>query len=105
MPWELTGNAGTNPAINFVGTTDNEPLVIKTNGGEALRIDAQGHVGIGTPNPVSALHVQGHFTLDPQGTGANDPILFTGTGPGELNRYLELINSLEPNASLPFHPP
>lgn len=27
--WGLTGNAGTNPATNFLGTTDNAPLVIK----------------------------------------------------------------------------
>jgi len=29
--WLLTGNAGTNPAVNFIGTTDNQPLVIKVN--------------------------------------------------------------------------
>ncbi|HRH33521.1 MAG TPA: tail fiber domain-containing protein [Catalimonadaceae bacterium] len=29
--WALTGNSGTNPAINFMGTTDNVPLVIKAN--------------------------------------------------------------------------
>ncbi|HNS17077.1 MAG TPA: tail fiber domain-containing protein [Bacteroidales bacterium] len=29
--WELTGNAGTNPAVNFVGTTDNQPLRFKVN--------------------------------------------------------------------------
>jgi hypothetical protein len=29
--WSLTGNAGTNPAVNFIGTTDAQPLVFKTN--------------------------------------------------------------------------
>ncbi len=29
--WDLTGNAGTNAAINFIGTTDNTSLVFKTN--------------------------------------------------------------------------
>jgi hypothetical protein len=28
--WLLTGNAGTNPAVNFLGTTDAQPLVIAT---------------------------------------------------------------------------
>src|SRR5205823_13752692 len=27
----LTGHISTNPALNFLGTTDNPPLVIKTN--------------------------------------------------------------------------
>ena len=29
--WSLTGNAGTNPAINFIGTTDNQPIIFKVN--------------------------------------------------------------------------
>jgi len=29
--WLLTGNAGTNPLVNFLGTTDANPLVIATN--------------------------------------------------------------------------
>ncbi len=35
--WNLTGNAGTNPASNFIGTTDYQPLLFKVNnmkGGE-----------------------------------------------------------------------
>jgi|APLak6261674355_1056100.scaffolds.fasta_scaffold00204_10 hypothetical protein len=44
MSWELTGNSGTNPATNFLGTTDSQPLVIKTNGAEAMRIDPEGNI-------------------------------------------------------------
>src|SRR5436189_5264015 len=29
--WSLTGNSGTNPSTNFVGTTDTEALVFKVN--------------------------------------------------------------------------
>ncbi|MFT3681538.1 MAG: tail fiber domain-containing protein [Ferruginibacter sp.] len=29
--WSVTGNSSTNSNINFIGTTDNQPLVIKTN--------------------------------------------------------------------------
>lgn len=57
--WALTGNAGTNPSVDSVGTTDNEPLAIKTNGQERLRVDASGNVGIGTNAPVTRLHLSG----------------------------------------------
>jgi hypothetical protein len=57
MPWELTGNTNTNENINFLGTTDQHALVVKTKGKEALRIDPNGNVGIGTTNPVSKLEI------------------------------------------------
>ena len=37
--WSLTGNAGTSPPANFLGTTDNQALEIHVNGGRALRIE------------------------------------------------------------------
>jgi hypothetical protein len=37
--WALTGNAGTNPATNFLGTTDNIALEIRVNNARALRIE------------------------------------------------------------------
>jgi hypothetical protein len=45
--WSLTGNAGTNPATNFIGTTDSVALVTKTNGIERMRVTSSGNVGIG----------------------------------------------------------
>lgn len=32
--WNTSGNAGTNSAINFIGTTDSQSLVMKTNNSE-----------------------------------------------------------------------
>lgn len=37
--WGLTGNLGTSAGTNFVGTTDNQDLVFKTNNNESGRID------------------------------------------------------------------
>jgi|GEM_PF-1749995 len=42
--WSLFGNTGINPATNFLGTTDGQPLVLKTNATERLRIDAAGNI-------------------------------------------------------------
>ena len=58
--WTLTGNDKTNPSNNFLGTTDDEPLVLKTNGREAMRIDPTGKIGIGTFHPEATLEMKGH---------------------------------------------
>ncbi|MBV8212676.1 MAG: hypothetical protein JOZ08_05560 [Verrucomicrobia bacterium] len=50
-PWQLGGNSNTNPPTDFLGTTDSQPLVVKTDGTERLRVVATGNVGIGTTNP------------------------------------------------------
>ncbi|MDW8419794.1 MAG: hypothetical protein RML37_10295, partial [Chitinophagales bacterium] len=55
--WKTTGNSGTNPATNFLGTTDGQPLVIRTSNTERLRITQTGDVGIGTTTPAARLHV------------------------------------------------
>jgi hypothetical protein len=47
------------------------------------------NVGIGTSNPTAALDVRGNVALEATG----NPHLYTGTGAGELNRYLFLLNS------------
>lgn len=36
--WKLVGDAGTNPTTNFIGTTDAQDLVIKTNNQPAVKI-------------------------------------------------------------------
>jgi hypothetical protein len=53
--WNLTGNAGTDPTADFIGTTDNQPLVVRTNNAEAMRVTAGGQVGIGTNSPAAEL--------------------------------------------------
>ncbi len=37
--WQSGGNAGTAAGVNFVGTTDNQPLELKVNGVRALRLE------------------------------------------------------------------
>ncbi|MBK9176694.1 MAG: hypothetical protein IPM46_10255 [Flavobacteriales bacterium] len=61
--WSLTGNAGTNPAANFMGTADAQPLTFRTGGVERMRIGAGANtsVGINTAAPGHTLHVL--FTL------------------------------------------
>jgi hypothetical protein len=60
MPWELTGNAGTTGA-DFLGTTDNKPLLIKANNAQAVQVDPNGNVGIGTTAIYHSLQVGGGY--------------------------------------------
>ena len=58
VSWTLSGNSGTNAATQFLGTTDEQPLVIKANNAEALRVTFTGNIGIGSTSPISKLTVQ-----------------------------------------------
>ena len=60
MTWLISGNAGTNPSSNFLGTTDNQGLTIRTANQPRVTVQATGNVGIGTASPERPLHVHGH---------------------------------------------
>ena len=59
IAWGLMGNAGLNPAINFLGTTDNQPLIFRTNNAEVLRLTPGGNVGVGSTAPTFRLETAG----------------------------------------------
>jgi len=49
--WSLSGNGGTIPGTDFLGTTDNQPLDFRVNGLRALRLE---------PNATSPNTIGGH---------------------------------------------
>lgn len=56
--WKTVGNSGTNPTINFLGTTDPIDLLFRTSNTNRMRIFGNGSIAFGstlTPNPVSAF--------------------------------------------------
>ena len=55
--WELTGNALT--AGQFIGSTNSEPVVVKANNTEHMRVLSGGNVGIGTSTPTHKFQVFG----------------------------------------------
>lgn len=57
--WSLTGNSGTDSALNFIGTVDGKPLSLRTSNAERVHIGSDGNVGIGTSTPTATLDVNG----------------------------------------------
>ncbi len=54
--WGLSGNTGTSSGTNFVGTTDAQDLVFKTNNTERLRLRANGSLfGVGYNTNVRGI--------------------------------------------------
>ena len=51
--WSTSGNAGTNPANNFIGTTDNQPLSFRLNNAPAGQFDhIKGNYYIGSGSRI-----------------------------------------------------
>jgi len=55
--WSLTGNSGTNPATNYLGTSDNTALELRVNGLRALRLEPNTYGTNGyAPNVISGYN-------------------------------------------------
>jgi len=67
--WGTLGNAGTNPANDFLGTTDNQRLVFRTNNVEQMTVLANGNVGIGRSPTAERLEVLGSISVVRPATG------------------------------------
>jgi hypothetical protein len=88
--WNLTGNAATNPATNFLGTTDNNRLVFRTNNTEKMTILANGNVGINNTSPASSLEINNAIPDDHLRINGEAPsIRFVGSGlgPNDISRF------------------
>ncbi len=81
--WGLGGNAGTSAAANFIGTTDPNDLVTKTNNVERLRVTSTGSIGIGTSSPGAGFDIN-----------AGNVKLGAGSTPFSIVKYGGLSGSL-----------
>jgi hypothetical protein len=66
--WERTGNTGTNPATDFLGTTDANALKIRTNNNPVAQFDVNGRLGLGADAPASPLHIKPYSGYAGSGT-------------------------------------
>lgn len=81
--WNTLGNAGTNSGTNFLGTTDNVSLRLRTANVQRVVVDSLGRVGIGVTNPTNPLVVKD--TMEIRRTGGVSSLLFSNTaGTGDF---------------------
>lgn len=94
--WTTDGNTGTNPATNFIGTTDAQPLIMRTNNTEKFRVTTDGNVGIGVAAPTAQLQLNN--TLQPRKIvlwdgAAGNPNRFFGFGAENLMMRYQVNNT------------
>ncbi|SHF00834.1 hypothetical protein SAMN05444008_104157 [Cnuella takakiae] len=103
--WSLVGNEGTDPATQFLGTKDNQPLTIKTNNTTRMVVNANGNVGIGTASPSATLNVDGTVKLENLAAGtteqevlvidANGSVLRRSLPSSAFENAIKAINSIQ----------
>ncbi|MBK7146600.1 MAG: hypothetical protein IPH76_15815 [Xanthomonadales bacterium] len=92
--WSATGDAGSNPATHFLGTTDAQPLVLRTANVQSLRIEPSSTLFGGLPitaNAIAGSRVNGvtagvrGATISGGGvpSGDSDPD-FSGESPNQI---------------------
>ncbi len=69
--WAMTGNAGTDPATNFIGTLDSSSLSIRTNNIQRISVEANGNIRI----PALAGSAPQNLSIDEDGVLIGSPIL------------------------------
>src|SRR6202000_3378420 len=67
--WQITGNAGTTPGNNYLGTIDNLPFEIHANGLRCFRIE---------PNGINAPNIIGGSQLNYVATGVEGATIAGG---------------------------
>ncbi|MBK7684532.1 MAG: hypothetical protein IPJ26_19665 [Bacteroidetes bacterium] len=91
--WNVSGNAGTNPTNEFIGTTDAKDLKIRTNNAVRMTFRSTGKVGIGTSSPSALFQVQKSTLSDvlirSTGAGAQLSVDLAANGYEAITKYMQ----------------
>lgn len=78
--WSTNGNSGTNPATNFIGSTDAKDVKLITSNQPRMTLTSTGRLGVGTTTPVTDFHVNTNNGMAFTGTFGSGAIPMTGGG-------------------------
>ena len=95
--WNLTGNAGASSTTNFIGTTDAQDLVLRTNNTEQVRVLTDGKLGIGTATPAHKLALAGTTVADRTISISTTPVVYLptqGTATGQFDGSIAIGDGL-----------
>ena len=84
VAWSLTGNAGTTPGTNYLGTSDNQALEIKVNNQRVFRFE---------PNTTSP-NLIGGYSGNAITTGVYGATISGGGGSGYINNITDSYGSI-----------
>jgi hypothetical protein len=88
--WSLAGNSGTNSSANFLGTTDNISVKMRTNNTQRVLVDSLGNVAVGTAPVFTAGAEREKFLVD-AGSSTNPNTSYNVIdGKGYIDNYLQL---------------
>ena len=88
--WQLDGNTATNPPTDFLGTTDNIRLAIKTNNTERMTVLGNGRVLIGTTTDKGRYSLQVNGSIWSNSDALINDILI-GRSAGTSSAYNTII--------------
>jgi hypothetical protein len=69
--WRMNGNNNLS-ATSFIGSTNNQPFILRTNNVERMRISSTGAIGIGTDAPAQRLEVLGNILIRQSGSNTGE---------------------------------
>lgn len=81
--WKLAGNTGTTAGTDFIGTTDAQALILKTNNTARINVSSAGVTTIGNGTDQAKFDADGSFSLEGAATVFGDlqvPVFSTSTG-------------------------
>lgn len=110
--WSLTGNAGTNPSSNFLGTTDNQPLVLRASNVQMMRLEARGNatggvgnstanVVAGSPSNSASAGTRGVTVMGGGGTPGSEGFTFFGEANVGYDNFTTVLGGVGNRAGSP----